>query len=106
APAWLVLRSCCCSTSRLRASTRAAVWSSGPQFAISFPTGPTSFSPPSTWRRLTSWRGAWCIDHGRAIAAGTPAELKGRVGRDVLEVRPRVAADFPAVEEGLGLVTP
>src|SRR5262249_26935596 len=45
------------------------------------------------------------IDHGRAIAAGTPAELKGRVGRDVLEVRPRVAADFPAVAEGLGLVT-
>jgi ABC-2 type transport system ATP-binding protein len=45
------------------------------------------------------------IDHGRAIAAGTPAELKGRVGRDVLEVRPRLEADFPAVEEVLGLVT-
>jgi daunorubicin resistance ABC transporter ATP-binding subunit len=45
------------------------------------------------------------IDHGRAIAAGTPAELKGRVGHDVLEVRPRQAADFPAVEEALGLVT-
>src|SRR5262249_43657993 len=45
------------------------------------------------------------IDHGRAIAAGTPAELKGRVGRDVLEVRPRKASDFPAMEEVLGLVT-
>src|SRR5262249_1668527 len=45
------------------------------------------------------------IDHGRAIAAGTPAELKGRVGSDVLEVRPRLASDFPAVEEVLGLVT-
>src|SRR5262249_45111250 len=45
------------------------------------------------------------IDHGRAIAAGTPAELKGRVGRDVLEVRPRQASDFPAVEEVLGLIT-
>src|SRR5262245_61570015 len=45
------------------------------------------------------------IDHGRAIAAGTPAELKGRVGRDVLEVRPRQEADFPAVEAVLGLVT-
>src|SRR5262249_27175619 len=45
------------------------------------------------------------IDHGRAIAAGTPAELKGRVGQDVLEVRPRQAADFPAVEEVLGLIT-
>jgi ABC-2 type transport system ATP-binding protein len=42
------------------------------------------------------------IDHGRAIAAGTPAELKGRVGRDVLEVRPRLASDFPAVEGVLG----
>jgi ABC-2 type transport system ATP-binding protein len=44
------------------------------------------------------------IDHGRAIAAGTPAELKGRVGRDVLEVRPRLASDFPAVEGVLGLL--
>jgi ABC-2 type transport system ATP-binding protein len=45
------------------------------------------------------------IDHGRAIAAGTPAELKSRVGRDVLEVRPRLASDFRAIEEILGLVT-
>src|SRR5262249_60857633 len=45
------------------------------------------------------------IDHGRAIAAGTPTELKDRVGSDVLEVRPRQASDFPAVEEVLGLVT-
>jgi ABC-2 type transport system ATP-binding protein len=44
------------------------------------------------------------IDHGRAIAAGTPSELKGRVGRDVLEVRPRQPADLPAVEEVLALV--
>jgi ABC-2 type transport system ATP-binding protein len=28
------------------------------------------------------------IDHGRAVAAGTPAELKQRVGGDVVEVRP------------------
>jgi daunorubicin resistance ABC transporter ATP-binding subunit len=45
------------------------------------------------------------IDHGRAIAAGTPGQLKDRVGQDVLEVRPRRASDFPAVEEVLGLVT-
>jgi len=44
------------------------------------------------------------IDHGRSIAAGTPNELKDRVGSDVLEVRPRQASDFPAVEEVLGLV--
>ena len=44
------------------------------------------------------------IDHGRAIAAGTPAELKRRVGRDVLEVRPQQPGDLRAVEEVLGLV--
>jgi ABC-2 type transport system ATP-binding protein len=44
------------------------------------------------------------VDHGRAIAAGTPGELKSRVGRDVLEVRPRQARDLPAVEDVLRLV--
>jgi ABC-2 type transport system ATP-binding protein len=44
------------------------------------------------------------IDHGRAIAAGTPAELKSRVGRDVLEVRPQQTRDLAAVEEVLRLV--
>jgi ABC-2 type transport system ATP-binding protein len=44
------------------------------------------------------------VDHGRAIAAGTPAELKRRVGRDVLEVRPRESDDLAEVEEVLGLV--
>ena len=29
------------------------------------------------------------IDHGRAIATGTPDELKGRAGRDVVEIRVR-----------------
>ncbi len=33
------------------------------------------------------------IDHGRAVAAGTPAELKGLVGGQVLEVRPLHPAD-------------
>jgi oleandomycin transport system ATP-binding protein len=33
------------------------------------------------------------IDHGRAVAEGTPAELKGLVGGQVLEVRPLHAAD-------------
>ncbi|HEU5476290.1 MAG TPA: ATP-binding cassette domain-containing protein [Gaiellaceae bacterium] len=45
------------------------------------------------------------IDHGRAIAAGTPAELKSRVGRDVVEVRPQRTSDLPGVEEALGHVT-
>ena len=34
------------------------------------------------------------IDHGRAIATGTPDELKALAGRDVVEVRVRAAADL------------
>jgi ABC-type multidrug transport system ATPase subunit len=41
------------------------------------------------------------LDHGRAVESGTPDQLKSRVGRDVLEVRPRAAADLPAVEDVL-----
>ncbi len=33
------------------------------------------------------------IDHGRSVAEGTPTELKGMVGGQVLEVRPLHAAD-------------
>jgi ABC-2 type transport system ATP-binding protein len=44
------------------------------------------------------------VDHGHVIAAGTPDELKARAGRDVIEVRPRSAADLPAVEEVLASV--
>jgi daunorubicin resistance ABC transporter ATP-binding subunit len=38
------------------------------------------------------------VDRGRVIDAGTPDELKGRAGRDVIEVRPRCAGDLPDVE--------
>jgi len=44
------------------------------------------------------------VDRGRAIAAGTPDELKNRTGRDVIEVRPRAAGDLPAVEQVLAVV--
>jgi oleandomycin transport system ATP-binding protein len=33
------------------------------------------------------------MDHGRAVALGTPAELKGQAGGQILEVRPLRAAD-------------
>jgi daunorubicin resistance ABC transporter ATP-binding subunit len=33
------------------------------------------------------------LEQGRVVAAGTPAELKGRIGGDVLEVRARDAVD-------------
>jgi len=37
------------------------------------------------------------IDHGKVIAAGTPAELKARAGDDVIEVHVRGADDLAAV---------
>jgi daunorubicin resistance ABC transporter ATP-binding subunit len=45
------------------------------------------------------------IDHGRVIASGTPDELKGRAGRDVIEVRPRSAADLASVADVLSRVS-
>ena len=38
------------------------------------------------------------IDHGRVIAAGTPLQLKTRVGGQVLQARPSDPADLPAIE--------
>jgi oleandomycin transport system ATP-binding protein len=59
------------------------------------------------------------IDHGRIIATGTPAELKAKVGGQVLEVRPAEPAEIelvaafvaevtgaaPATDRARGLVT-
>jgi ABC-2 type transport system ATP-binding protein len=42
------------------------------------------------------------IDHGKAVAAGTPAELKRRVGGRVIEVRTRFREDLPIVAATLG----
>jgi ABC-2 type transport system ATP-binding protein len=42
------------------------------------------------------------IDGGRVIATGSPAELKAQAGRDVVEVRPRHAADVPRLADTLG----
>jgi ABC-2 type transport system ATP-binding protein len=42
------------------------------------------------------------VDHGRAVAAGTPAELKRRIGGDVVEVRVRHGADLAGVAQLLG----
>ena len=42
------------------------------------------------------------IDHGRSIATGTPAELKGRAGRDVVEIRVRRADDLGAAPRAAG----
>jgi ABC-2 type transport system ATP-binding protein len=44
------------------------------------------------------------IDHGRVIAAGTPSELKSRVGRDVIEAQPRDRDAAPAVARALSAV--
>src|SRR5207253_9587636 len=42
------------------------------------------------------------IDHGRAVAAGTPTELKRRIGGDVIEVHVRRREDLGGVGELLG----
>ncbi len=42
------------------------------------------------------------VDHGRTVAAGTPAELKGRIGGNVVEVHVRERDDLAAVAEMLG----
>jgi len=39
------------------------------------------------------------IDHGRVIAAGTPQQLKTRVGGQVLQARPADPADLAATEK-------
>ena len=41
------------------------------------------------------------VDHGRSIATGTPGELKGRAGRDRVEIRVRDAADLSAARDVL-----
>ncbi len=42
------------------------------------------------------------IDHGRAVASGTPSELKARAGRDVIEIHTRHAADVELVAALVG----
>ena len=42
------------------------------------------------------------IDHGRAVGAGTPAELKRRVGGRVVEVHARYRQDLSVVASALG----
>jgi ABC-2 type transport system ATP-binding protein len=44
------------------------------------------------------------IDHGRAVATGTPNELKRRVGRNVVEVHVRDLADVPKVANALSRI--
>jgi ABC-2 type transport system ATP-binding protein len=41
------------------------------------------------------------IDHGRVIAEGTPAELKSRAGRDVIEAHPRERHEAPVIAAAL-----
>jgi ABC-2 type transport system ATP-binding protein len=42
------------------------------------------------------------IDHGRSVAAGTPTELKRRIGGDVVEVHVRSGQDLASVAAMLG----
>jgi daunorubicin resistance ABC transporter ATP-binding subunit len=45
------------------------------------------------------------VDHGKVIAAGTPDELKGMGGRDVIEIHPRSKDDLPVIGEILASVS-
>jgi ABC-2 type transport system ATP-binding protein len=45
------------------------------------------------------------VDHGRAVAAGTPAELKRRIGGSVIEVRAREVSDLPKLDRVLRALT-
>ena len=42
------------------------------------------------------------IDHGKSVAAGSPAELKRRIGGDIVELHVRHDDDLPRVAELLG----
>jgi ABC-2 type transport system ATP-binding protein len=42
------------------------------------------------------------IDHGKSVAAGSPAELKRRIGGDIVELHVRRADDLPGVADVLG----
>ncbi len=44
------------------------------------------------------------VDHGRAVATGTPAELKRRIGGNVIEVHARRRADLAALADALGAI--
>ena len=44
------------------------------------------------------------IDHGRAVATGTPNELKRRVGRNVVEVHVRDRQELPTVANALARI--
>ena len=44
------------------------------------------------------------IDQGRVVASGTPAELKNRTGRSVIEVHVRSAAELPRVAAALAVL--
>jgi ABC-2 type transport system ATP-binding protein len=44
------------------------------------------------------------VDHGRAVAAGTPSELKAKAGRDVIELHTSDAAALDAVGRALATI--
>ncbi|HEX6238686.1 MAG TPA: ATP-binding cassette domain-containing protein [Acidimicrobiales bacterium] len=44
------------------------------------------------------------VDRGRVVAEGTPAQLKSRAGRDVVEIHARHAADLPRLAAALEAV--
>ena len=103
APAWSVRRGCSCSTSRRPDSiprSRIELWDAirhlvqhGTDVLLT-----TQYLDEAD--HLADQ--VVIVDHGRAVATGTPAELKARIGGNVIELHVRHEQDLAAVAELLG----
>ena len=106
APASSAGPACCCSTSRPPASTPAAASSCGRPIRALVRSGTDVLLTTQYLDEADQLADhITIVDHGRAIASGTPEELKGMAGRDVIEIRVRRPDDLGArrVESSRGV---
>ena len=103
ARAWSARRGCSCSTSPRPGSTRAAGWSCGTRSAALVDAGTDVLLTTQYLDEADHLASQIVIvDHGRAVATGTPTELKRRIGGNVIEVHARRRDDLAAVASVLG----
>ncbi|MEZ5217288.1 MAG: ATP-binding cassette domain-containing protein [Ilumatobacteraceae bacterium] len=90
-------------TTGLDPRSRNDLWS---MLRDSFATARHSCSRPSIWRKPTgSPTTSSCLDHGRTVAHGTPAELKARIG-NVHPTSPRARGVVGSCCHGAGALRP